>query len=116
MQYRGGPPGFLKVLDAWTIGYADFRGNRQYLSVGNIEADGRVALILMDHANRRRLKIWARARIVDTTDDPELIKRLAIPDYPARVERAVSMTVEAFDTWVQRPENRDKRVEARPAT
>ena len=97
VQYRGGAPGFLKVLDAQTIGYADFRGNRQYLSVGNIEADGRVALILMDYANRRRLKLWARARLVEAADDPELIRRVAIPNYPARVERAVVMTVEAFD-------------------
>ena len=97
VQYRGGPPGFLKVLDARTIGYADFRGNRQYLSVGNIEADGRVAMILMDYANRRRLKIWAWARIVEATDDLELITRVSVPDYQARVERAVVMTIEAFD-------------------
>ena len=65
VQFRGGPPGFLKVLDAATIAYADFRGNRQYISTGNLAEDGRVSLILMDYANRRRLKIWGRARLVD---------------------------------------------------
>ncbi|GAA0585266.1 pyridoxamine 5'-phosphate oxidase family protein [Caenispirillum bisanense] len=97
VQFRGGPPGFLKVLDDRTIGYADFRGNVQYISTGNIEADGRVSLILMDYANRRRLKIWARARIVHEDEDPGLLARLEIPTYRARVERAVVMTVEALD-------------------
>ncbi|SOD91659.1 2Fe-2S iron-sulfur cluster-binding protein [Caenispirillum bisanense] len=97
VQFRGGPPGFLKVLDERTLGYADFRGNVQYISTGNIEADGRVALILMDYANRRRLKIWARARIVHESDDRALLARLEIPTYRARVERAVVLTVEALD-------------------
>lgn len=97
VQFRGGPPGFLKVLDDRTIGYADFRGNVQYISTGNIEADGRVSLILMDYASRRRLKIWARARIVHEDEDPGLLTRLEIPTYRARVERAVVMTVEALD-------------------
>ena len=97
VQFRGGPAGFLKVLDDRTIGYADFRGNVQYISVGNINADDRVALILMDHANRRRLKIWARARIVDASDEPDLTARLADPMYKARIERAVILTIEAID-------------------
>jgi len=97
VQFRGGPAGFLKVLDDRTIGYADFRGNIQYLSVGNIEANDRVALILMDYANRRRLKIWARARLVHRDEDPELLARLEVPTYRARVERAVVLTIEAFD-------------------
>jgi predicted pyridoxine 5'-phosphate oxidase superfamily flavin-nucleotide-binding protein len=97
VQFRGGPPGFLKVLDDRTIGYADFRGNVQYLSVGNIAANDRVALILMDHANRMRLKIWARARLVHADEDPDLVRRLEVPTYRARVERAVILTVEAFD-------------------
>jgi ferredoxin-NADP reductase/predicted pyridoxine 5'-phosphate oxidase superfamily flavin-nucleotide-binding protein len=97
VQFRGGPAGFLKVLDERTIGYADFRGNVQYLSVGNIKAHDRVALILMDYPNKRRLKVWAKARIVDYAEDPELIARLEIPTYRARVERAVTMTIEAFD-------------------
>jgi len=97
VQFRGGPKGFLKVLDERTIGYADFRGNVQYISTGNINADGRVALILMDYPNRRRLKVWARARIVHEDEDPDLLTRLEVSDYRARVERAVIMTIEAFD-------------------
>lgn len=97
VQFRGGPPGFLRVLDERTIGYADFRGNRQYLSAGNLTADGRVALILMDHAARRRLKIWARARIVEGDADPGLLDRLSVPGYGGKAERAVVMTIEAMD-------------------
>jgi predicted pyridoxine 5'-phosphate oxidase superfamily flavin-nucleotide-binding protein len=97
VQHRGGPAGFLKVLDANTIGFADFRGNVQYLSVGNLAANDRVSLILMDYANRRRLKIGGRARIVHESDDPELMARLALPSYPARVERGIVIQVEAFD-------------------
>jgi hypothetical protein len=97
VQFRGGPSGFLKVLDEKTLGYADFRGNRQYISAGNLVHDGRVALILMDYAQRRRLKIWGRARLVDTHDDEALIGRLELPSYRARIERAVIITVEAFD-------------------
>ncbi len=97
VQYRGGPPGFLKVLDAKKIAFADFRGNIQYLSVGNINADGRVALILMDYANQRRLKIWGRARVVHEGDEPGLIGRLTIAGYKARVERAIVIEVSAFD-------------------
>ena len=87
----------MKMLDAKTLGYADFRGNRQYLSVGNINADGRMALILMDYANRRRLKIWGRARVIHENEDPNLVARLEMPTYRARVERAVVITVEAYD-------------------
>ncbi|MEQ8964708.1 MAG: pyridoxamine 5'-phosphate oxidase family protein [Azospirillaceae bacterium] len=97
VQFRGGPAGFLKVLDDRTLGYADFRGNLQYISVGNLAADDRVSLILMDQARRKRLKIWARARVVDAADEPELVARLAVPGYPATVERAVVLTVEALD-------------------
>jgi len=97
VQFRGGPQGFLKVLDARTLGYADFRGNRQYISVGNLQGDSRVSLILMDYATRRRLKVWARARLVDVASDPALADRLAVPGYKARVERAVLLDVEAVD-------------------
>ena len=97
VQFRGGPAGFLKVLDATTIGYADFRGNVQYVSAGNLSHDGRIALILMDYAQRRRLKLWGRARLVDVRDDAALVERLEVPSYRARVERAVIITVEAFD-------------------
>ena len=97
VQFRGGPPGFLKVLDERTIAWADFRGNLQYVTTGNVAKDDRMALILMDYAGRKRLKIMARARIVDAADDPELIARLADPDYNAEVERAVVLTIEAVD-------------------
>lgn len=97
VQFRGGPAGFLKVLDDRTIGYADFRGNVQYISVGNIADNDRVSLILMDYPNRRRLKIWARARLVHFDEDSELIERLEIPTYRANVERGVILTIEAMD-------------------
>ena len=97
VQFRGGPAGFLRVLDGRTLGYADFRGNVQYISAGNLVSDGRVSLILMDYAGRRRLKIWGRARLVDPAADPALLARLEMPSYRARVERAVVIDVEAFD-------------------
>lgn len=97
VQFRGGPAGFVRVLDDRTLAYADFRGNRQYLSVGNLKSDDRVSLILMDYVNRRRLKIWGRARIVDATDDPKLVEELRIAGYRALPERAVIVTVEAYD-------------------
>ncbi|HEY8084083.1 MAG TPA: pyridoxamine 5'-phosphate oxidase family protein [Methylophilaceae bacterium] len=97
IQHRGGPKGFLKVLDDKTIGFADFRGNRQYISVGNLNADDRVTLFIMDYPNRQRLKIWARARVVDMETDADMVARLSVPGYPARVERGVILTVEALD-------------------
>jgi predicted pyridoxine 5'-phosphate oxidase superfamily flavin-nucleotide-binding protein len=97
VQHRGGAPGFLRVLDERTLGFADFRGNRQYMSVGNLEADARVSLILVDYANRRRLKIWGVARMVDQAESPELIERLEVPDYRAPVERGIVIDVRAID-------------------
>jgi len=97
VQFRGGPPGFLAVLDERTIGYADFRGNRQYVSVGNLARNDRVALILTDYPNRARLKILGHARPVEAAEDPELVARLAVPGYRARPERAVLITVAGFD-------------------
>lgn len=97
VQFRGGPKGFVKVLDDHTISFADFRGNRQYLSVGNLMANNRISLILMDYPNRRRLKIWGRAKFIDIADDPELLADLQIDGYRARPERAVIVSVEAFD-------------------
>lgn len=97
VQHRGGPAGFLKVLDERSIGFADFRGNKQYLSVGNLNANDRISLILMDYPNRRRLKIWGRARIVHENEEPELIAKLEVPSYRARVERGIVIHVEAYD-------------------
>ncbi|MFC3125473.1 pyridoxamine 5'-phosphate oxidase family protein [Pseudoroseomonas globiformis] len=97
VQFRGGPAGFLKVVDDRTLGYADLRGNRQYLTVGNVQANERVSLFLMDYAHRRRLKLFGRMHVVSAQDDPALAERLAVSGYPARVERAVLITVEAFD-------------------
>src|ERR1700748_720142 len=79
IQHRGGPPGFLKVLDDKTLGFADFRGNRQYITLGNLHADDRVSLFLMDYPNRARLKILARTEVRDLKDAPELPERLAFP-------------------------------------
>lgn len=97
VQHRGGPPGFLRVLDDRTLGFADFRGNRQYVSVGNLLSDDRVSLILIDYPNRRRLKLLGRARLIEAADDPEVVERLRPPDYRAKVERAVVITVAAYD-------------------
>jgi predicted pyridoxine 5'-phosphate oxidase superfamily flavin-nucleotide-binding protein len=97
VQFRGGPPGFLRVLDERTLGWADFRGNRQYVSTGNVSADARVGLILMDYANRRRLKILGRAELLEVGADDGLAARLAVPGYRAVVERAVLVRVEGFD-------------------
>jgi uncharacterized protein len=97
VQHRGGPKGFLKVLDDKTIGFADFRGNKQYISVGNLNADDRVSLFFMDYPNRQRLKLWARARTVHEDEDAALVAQLAAPGYQAKVERGIIMTVEAVD-------------------
>lgn len=97
VQHRGGPTGFLKVLGPQTIGYADFSGNRQYISVGNLVGDDRVSLFLMDYPGQRRLKIWGRARLVDEATEPDLVARLESPSYRAPVERGVVITVEALD-------------------
>jgi len=97
VQHRGGPAGFLRVLDARTIGYADFRGNLQYLSVGNLNANDRVSLILMDYANRRRLKLWGHARIVHEEDAPALLAQLGVSGYRGQVERGVLIHIEAIE-------------------
>lgn len=97
VQHRGGPKGFLKVLDDQTVAFADFRGNKQYISVGNLNVDDRVALFIMDYPNQQRLKLWARARLVDRDQNPEQIAKLQDPSYDARVERAIVLTIEAFD-------------------
>jgi predicted pyridoxine 5'-phosphate oxidase superfamily flavin-nucleotide-binding protein len=97
VQHRGGPPGFLKVLAADLLGFADYRGNRQYVSVGALSANDRVSLILMDYPNRRRLKVLGRARLIDRQTDPDVLQRLSDADYGARIERGVLIALEAFD-------------------
>jgi uncharacterized protein len=97
VQHRGGPAGFLKMLDERTIGFADFRGNRQYVSLGNLAGDDRVALILVDYPNRRRLKILGRARPITAADDAATLGRLELPGYRATIERGFVIAVEAFD-------------------
>lgn len=97
IQFRGGPAGFLRVLDEKTVAWADFRGNRQYLSAGNLDANDRVSLFLMDYPNRRRLKLWGRARIVDAADNPGLVEALFPAGYKAVPERVVAVTIAAFD-------------------
>lgn len=98
IQYRGGAKGFLRVLDNQTIGFADLRGNRQYISVGNLKQDGRVALFLMDYPTRSRLKILGRVQLYE--DGPaaqEWIDKLRVPEEKSVSERAVVIHVEAFD-------------------
>lgn len=97
VQFRGGPVGFLKVLSSRTLGYADYRGNRQYISAGNLSGNDRVSMILMDYPNRRRLKLWGRARLIEGADNPEILEQLHDQTYRANPERAVLITVEAFD-------------------
>jgi uncharacterized protein len=97
VQYRGGPAGFLRLLDDTTLGWADFRGNRQYLSMGNLGASPKVSLFLMDYAKQRRLKILGNAEVVDVQDDAALANTLTVPGYDARVERAVVVHVVGYD-------------------
>jgi len=95
IQHRGGPKGFIKVLDDKTLGFADYAGNRQYITVSNLAGNDRAYLFLLDFARRRRIKVWGRARVVE--NDPALLARLADPGYRARPERAILFTVEAWD-------------------
>ena len=97
VQHRGGPPGFLHVIDDRTLAFADFRGNRQYVTTGNLAADDRAALIMVDYPARRRLKLYARIEQRDLATDRQLAATLALPDYKARPERSFLLHVEAFD-------------------
>ena len=95
IQHRGGPPGFLKVLDDRRLAFADFGGNRQYISVGNLSDNNQAFIFLMDYANRRRVKIWGWGEVIE--DDPELLEQLADPYYTGKPERAFVFHVEAWD-------------------
>jgi predicted pyridoxine 5'-phosphate oxidase superfamily flavin-nucleotide-binding protein len=95
IQHRGGPAGFLRVLDDKTLAFADFSGNRQYITAGNLADNPKAMIFLMDYTGRRRVKIWGTARVVE--DDPELIARLFPEAYRARAEAAILFTVAAWD-------------------
>jgi len=95
IQHRGGPKGFIKVLDEKTLGFSDYAGNRQYITVSNLAENDRAYLFLLDFARQRRIKLWGRAHVVE--DDPALLARLSDAGYRARPERAILFTVEAWD-------------------
>ena len=96
IQHRGGPKGFIKVLDKNTLAFADYSGNRQYITQGNLSENPKTNIFLMDYAHRRRVKIWGEARVVD--DDPALMKSLMPKGYKARPEQVIVFTVSAWDT------------------
>lgn len=108
IQHRGGPPGFLKVLDDSTIGFADFTGNRQYITTGNLADNPKAYLFLIDYAQRRRIKIWGQARVV--ADDTGLAAKLMPEGYKARPEQAILFTVSAWDSNC--PQHIPQRLEA----
>lgn len=95
IQYRGGSPGFLKVIDEKTLGFADFTGNRQYITLGNLSENSKAFIFLMDYANSRRIKLWGTARVLE--DSAELLERLRDPEYPGKAERAILFSIEAWD-------------------
>ncbi len=95
IQHRGGPPGFLKILDEHTLGFADFSGNRQYITVGNLEDNPQAFIFLMDFANRRRIKIWGRAEVVE--NDDALREKLHEPEYGSEPERMFLFHIDAWD-------------------
>ncbi len=95
IQYKGGAPGFLKIIDSQTLAWADFTGNRQYISAGNLEDTEKAFIFLMDYSVSRRVKIWGTCRVVD--DDPALLAQLSDREYPGSVERAFVFTIKAWD-------------------
>lgn len=108
IQHRGGPPGFLRVIDEHTLGFADYAGNRQYITLGNLAENPKAHLFLIDYAQRRRVKIWGEAHVVE--DDAQLVQKLMAEDYRARPERAILFTVAAWD--VNCPQHIPRRYEA----
>lgn len=105
IQYRGGPTGFLRVIDERTLGFADFGGNRQYITLGNLQDNPRAFIFLIDYIHSRRIKLWGTARVVES--DFDLQQKLADPDYPGKVERAIVFRIEAWD--VNCPQHIHKR-------
>lgn len=95
IQYRGGSPGFLKVIDDRTLGFADFGGNRQYITLGNLAENSKAFIFLIDYVNSRRIKLWGTARVID--DNPDWMEQLRDSDYPGRVEQAIVFSIEAWD-------------------
>jgi predicted pyridoxine 5'-phosphate oxidase superfamily flavin-nucleotide-binding protein len=108
IQHRGGPAGFLRVLDEHTLGFADYRGNRQYISLGNLSENPKAHLFLIDYAAQRRVKIWGEARVVE--GEPALLAKLAPAGYEAQTERAIILRVAAWD--VNCPQHIPQRLEA----
>jgi predicted pyridoxine 5'-phosphate oxidase superfamily flavin-nucleotide-binding protein len=96
IQHRGGPPGFLRVIDERTLGFADFKGNRQYITTGNLSENPKAYIFVMDYAHRRRVKLWGRARVVE--DDAALLAKLWPEGYKARDEQVILFELEAWDT------------------
>lgn len=105
IQYRGGSPGFLRAIDEKTLGFADFGGNRQYITLGNLSENPRAFIFLMDYARSRRIKLWGKARVVES--DPALLETLRDSSYPGKVERAILFEIEAWD--VNCPQHIHKR-------
>ncbi len=105
IQYRGGSPGFLKVVDERTLGFADFGGNRQYITLGNISENPKAFIFLMDYAHSRRIKLWGNLRVIE--GDAVLLDRLRDPLYPGKAERAILFEIEAWD--VNCPQHIHKR-------
>lgn len=112
IQHRGGPPGFLHVPDDKTIAFADFRGNRQFITQGNLAENPKVHLFLIDYAQRRRVKVWGEARVVE--NDAGLLAKLMPPDYPSRGEQVILLTVQAWDANC--PQHIPQRLEAADVT
>ncbi|WOO40987.1 pyridoxamine 5'-phosphate oxidase family protein [Rubellicoccus peritrichatus] len=97
IQFRGGPKGFLKVLDNETLAMADFSGNRQYISTGNIKSMGKAMLFFMDYAKQSRLKVWTEAEVIDVDANPELLETVSLFGYKARIERIIRYRIQAYD-------------------
>ena len=112
IQYRGGPTGFLRKIDEKTVGFADFGGNRQYISLGNLSQNPKAFIFLMDYARSRRIKLWGNARVVE--GDEALLEKLRDPSYSGKVERAILFEIEAWD--VNCPQHIHKRFSQKQVT